>query len=97
MLEFLKECGISQTVLNKIEEENSSSNLYNLNCNQEEVIKIVQYFTSLGINCIDQLLIYKIDLFFMSFDEINDCFSKQEDLGNFVELINEDYDLALNL
>lgn len=90
MLDFLRECDISSNVIQKIEKENSKANIYNLCCNLEEVLKIVNYFKMLNINCIDELLIYRISFFFNSYEEIIKLFSKYNIL-DLVEKINEDY------
>ena len=96
MLEFLKKSGIKDSVIYEIEKVNSSANLYNLNCNQDEVIKIIQSLRDIGINCVEKLLIYKIDLFFTSFDDFKCRYIKQ-DVDKFVKLINEDYMLIEEL
>ena len=54
---------MTDNVVQEIEKVNSSSNLYNLSCNQDEVINIIQFLKDNGVNCVDELLIYKIDLF----------------------------------
>ena len=90
MLEFLKEYGVSDNVIKMIEKENSRANIYNLYCNIEEVDKILNYFRSLNINCINDLLIYRIQIFFNSYDDILKCFSKYN-ITSLVEKINEDF------
>lgn len=90
MIDFLKNYGITDGVVREIEKVNSSANLYNFSCNQDEVVKIIEFLKELKINCIEQLLIHRIDIFFMSCDELKNLFSKQ-DLNKLVQLINEDY------
>lgn len=92
MLTFLSDLGISEQTVVKINKENSSANIYNLNCNQDEVSKIIKYFNELGILCIDELLIYRIDLFFKDFEEIKKIFSKYE-TNSLVNAINNDYNI----
>lgn len=94
MIEFLKKYGITDKVIQEIEKMNSSANLYNLNCNQDEAVKIIQCLRDKGINCVEELLIYKIDLFFMSLDNFENRYFKQ-DVDNFVKKVNEDY-LVIN-
>lgn len=90
MIDFLKDYGISDNVFQEILNVNVSANIYNLSCNKEEVIKIIEFFKNIGINDIGQLLIYKIDLFFMTFDDVMKMFNNQ-DVNLLVQKINEDY------
>lgn len=90
MLDFLKEYNLLDTTIKKIENENSEANIYNLYCNMEEVGKILNYFRSLNINCIDDLLVYRINLFFNSYDDILKYFSKYN-ITSLVDKINEDF------
>lgn len=90
MIEFLKKCGISAEVVGEISKINSSANIYNFVCNQDEVIKIIDFLKSIGVTCIDELLIYRMDLFFSSLEEFKNLFS-EHDLGTFVNEINNDY------
>jgi hypothetical protein len=92
MLEFLKNYNISDNVIKKVEKENSSANIYNLNCNLEEASLIIEYFNELGLTCIDNLLIYRIDIFFKSLDEIKKMFSKYE-TNSLVQALNNDYNI----
>ena len=96
MLTFLNDLGVSEQTINKINKENSSANIYNLNCNQDEVSKIIKYFNELGILCIDELLIYRIDLFFKGFGEIKEIFSRYE-TNSLVNAINNDYNIINEL
>lgn len=90
MLGFLKEYNVSDITIKKIERENAYANVYNLSCNVDEVGKIINYFRNLGIKCINDLLIYRIEIFFKSYDDILKCFSKYNcDL--LVEKLNEDF------
>lgn len=90
MIDFLCECGLSKDLLKQIEEANSSANLYNLNCNEYDVVQIINYLTEIGVRNVDDLLIYRIDLFFTSFDLFKEKISKY-DKDKIVDLINKDY------
>lgn len=90
MLDFLKEYNISDLTIKKIEKENSRANIYNLSCNKDEVIKILNYFRKLALNCIDELLIYRIELFFNSYEDILNCFSNY-DIKDLAIKLNENY------
>ena len=90
MLDFLIEYGISDRVINKIEHVNSRAYIYYLYCNCDAVIKILKYFNELKINSIDELLIYRIEIFFNSLEDITKSFSKY-DINYLVEQINNDF------
>lgn len=90
MIDFLKKYGISDEVVKEMIKINSSANIYNFSCNQDEIVKMIDFLRSIGVTCIEQLLIYRIDIFFVSFDEFKNLFVKQ-DLGSFVNEINADY------
>ena len=90
MLDFLKEHNIDDEVIKRIEKENSKANIYNLYCNSLEVIKILEYFRRLNINSIFDLLIYRIEIFFNSYEDILELFSKY-DINSLVLQINNDF------
>lgn len=96
MLSFLRKCDISIDVIKMIERENSSANIYNLDCNDKEVCKIIEYLNGLNITCINELLIYKIDLFFGSLDDLKKKFSKYE-TNSLVQALNNDYNIINEL
>lgn len=90
MIDFLKKCGISSATLDEILKVNVDANIYNFSCNQDEVVKIIEFLKNIGIKEIDALLIHKIDLFFMTLDDIMLMFNKN-DINLVVKKINEDY------
>lgn len=89
MIDFLKECGLSDIDINEIEEFNSDANLYNLNCNEFDVISMVEYLKHKGINNIVSLLKYKINIFFIDFDSFKEKIDLIDD--RYIELMNNDY------
>lgn len=90
MIDFLKKCGISSATLDEILKVNVDANIYNFSCNQDEVVKIIDFLKNIGVKEIDALLIHKIDLFFMTLDDIMLMFNKN-DINLVVKKINEDY------
>lgn len=90
MLDFLKKCEISDEVIKDMSKVNSSANIYNFSCNQDEVVKIIEFLKKIGITCINQLLIHRIELFFDSLVDFKKIFDK-EDVDSFVRSINDDY------
>ena len=89
MIDFLKECGLDDIDIQEIEEFNSSANLYNLNCNELDVLKMINYLKDKGIKNITLLLKYKINMFFTNF---NDFKLKVDKIDNkYIDLINNNY------
>lgn len=65
--------------------------LYNLSCNQENVINIIEYLKSIGIVNIKELIIYKTDIFLNTKDKIEKLFNRFN-LNELVNIINNNYD-----
>ena len=88
MIDFLIDCGISKMVINQIEDINVYENLYNFNCNQDNIEKIISYLKELNFEYLDDLLVNKLDLFFMTFSEFKNKYNQNNftDLMEFVEL-----------
>ena len=90
MLDFLRNFGITNVVIDEIKVHNSSANLYNFSCNKEDILKILGYLKELGVCCIDELLIHRINIFFIDFEKFKKTYYKLSN-SSFIELINEDY------
>ena len=91
MLDFLKEHNISEITIEKLKKTQSPSLLFDLICNDEECVKIINYLKEIGIKNIDELLIYETELFFKNKNKIELAFSKHN-INELVELINQDYE-----
>lgn len=90
MLDYLKDVNISDTTIEKIKKENNEGSIYDLYCNKIVVIDIINYLREIGINCIDELLIYQVDIFYLSLDELKEMINKR-DISEFVRKVNEDF------
>ena len=90
MISFLKKYGINDKIVIEIERVNSDANLYNLNCNQEEVVKIIQCLRDIGVCCVDQFLRCITEIFFLSLEQFKKRYIK-DNVDSFVKVINEDY------
>ena len=89
MIEFLKECNIDDKIIEKLKRIQSPSFLFDLNCNEEECVKIINYLREIGINNIDELLLYESEIFFKTKKNVEIAFLNC-DKEELVELINED-------
>lgn len=66
------------------------SQLFNLNCNQKECIKVIEYLKELGIKNIEEIFINRIELFYETKKDLEKLFLKH-DIPNLVQKINDDY------
>ena len=65
-MEFLKQVAISDETIKKMIENNSQQCLFNLECNQDECLKIIQFMNNIGIKTVDELLIQVPEIFIQS-------------------------------
>ena len=96
MLDFLKECGIKEETIISLESKLFESMQFNLNSNELEIKKIINYFNEIGIVCVDDLLLNDIDLFLCTFSQVKKNFDKY-DISKLVELINSNYEVIYQL
>lgn len=87
MIDFLEKCNLRKNTLNILE---SHPGIFDLNCNQEECIKIIDYFRKIGISRIDELLLNKMEIFYKSLYEIEEIFLKYN-IDDLVDNINDNY------
>lgn len=90
MIDFLKNVGISNDVLVEMIKNNDETAIFDLSCNEEDAINIIKYMRNIGITNIDELLIYRIDIFFLTFEQFVKRLSKFN-IPALVNLISEDY------
>jgi len=90
MIDFLKEIEIEEEIINEIKKYNNDASIFDLSCNEEDCLKIINYLKEIGILNINDLLIYRIDVFKLSLEELVKKFSKFN-IPLFVNLINDDF------
>ena len=90
MLDFLKNAGIDYFVIEDLKKTYDSDNLYTLYTNEYEAVKIINYFKSLGIEYIEEMLVYCFNVFIYSLDEVKAAFKKYGE-KKCANLINKDY------
>ena len=96
MIDFLKNVGISDDTLIEMLKNNNETAIFDLSCNEEDAINIINYIKNIGINNIDELLVYRMDIFFLTFEQFVKRLSKFN-IPVLVNLINEDYTILLLL
>ena len=90
MIDFLKDAGISNNVLVEMIKNNTETSIFDLSCNDEDAIEIIKYMRNIGITNIEELLIYRIDIFFLTFEQFIKRLSKFN-IPALVNHINDDY------
>jgi hypothetical protein len=90
MIDFLKDANITDDTIIEIMKNNNEASLFNLSCNDEDAIQIINYMRGIGITNIDELLIYRIDIFFITFEQFIKRLSKFN-VPILVNLINDNY------
>ena len=88
-MDFLIDNGISKDVIVEIEDYNDDSLVYNFICNEANAVKVLEYFKSIGIEAINRLLIYKLEVFLIDYKSIVKAFNNY-DVSVLVQLINDD-------
>lgn len=90
MIDFLKNAGISNDVLVEMIKNNDETSIFDLSCNDEDSVEIIKYMRNIGVTNIDELLIYRIDIFFLTFEQFIKRLSKFN-IPALVNHINDDY------
>lgn len=90
MIDFLKDVSINDNTIIEMMKNNNEASLFDLSCNDEDAIQIINYMRGIGITNIDELLIYRIDIFFLTFEQFIKRLSKFN-VPVLVNLINENY------
>lgn len=88
-MDFLIDNGISKDVIVEIEDYNDDSLVYNFICNEANAVKVLEYFKSIGIEAINRLLVYKLEVFLIDYKSIVKAFNNY-DVSVLVQLINDD-------
>lgn len=89
MVDHLIMCGISKKTINKLKERESE--FYCLSLNEEECVKIITFLKFIGITNIEEILLYRLELFLNSKKEVMEMFEKN-DIKETVNKINENYE-----
>ena len=87
---FLKEYNINEEIIDEIRRHNSDAVFSDLCLREEETKEVIDYLMSLNIEPIEELLIYKIDLFFMDINKLKNIFEKPNK-EEIINRINDDF------
>ena len=87
-MEYLKKYNLSDEDINEIVEFIDDMDNKELNFNRKNVESILDYFVSIGITCIKDLLMYKTYIFYDSVNRIKSAFNNCDE--NTITSINND-------
>ncbi len=90
-MNFLLECGYTLSDINEITNNNDSNIIKNIEMNKNNVIEVIDYLKSVGINetVIKELFVYQIGMFFRTKDEIEGVFNEYE-MNSIIQSLNFD-------
>ena len=95
-MDFLLEYGISEETIRKIIENNEESTCFYFMAQEKNVKEVIEYLSSIKVEMIDNLLIDRIELFFIPKEEIKNRFETYN-IDVLVQLINEDINVINNV
>ena len=88
-MDFLIDEKIAVETINNIEDNNEMGLIYSFICHRKNAVKVLRYFKEIGIDSIDRLLVYKLEIFLVDIEKIKRAFNEY-DVSILVQLINED-------
>lgn len=89
MIDYLIMSGISKNTIDELRKR--TSQFHSLELNQEECIKIITYLRFLGISSIDEILLYRPELFLCTKEEVVSMVEKN-DIRRVIYEININYE-----
>lgn len=79
-----------ENYLYKIKNNYPINIIYSLEANSLEIEKIMNYFRKIKIDVINELLVFNLTIFLLTFKEVKETFEKY-DIDELVAKINDDY------
>ena len=92
MIEDIKLIGIEDELIEELLEKLGYDKVLSMACNYKKIRENINIFKAINVADINELLINKNDIFFKEPEEIIKKLSSIN-IANFVNLINEDYEL----
>lgn len=86
-MDYFKKYGLNDEEINDIKNYIDNDDANNYYVNELDVIEILDYLISIGIDNIKDILKYKANIFYEKLDNIKKSFDNRKDI---VKLINED-------
>lgn len=90
MVDFLSKYNLDSSTIEEMKKRDPGE-LFDLSCNEKEIKKIIDYLRSIGIENIDELLLYETELFFRTANFVEKKFSVYN-IPVVVQRINDNYE-----
>lgn len=88
-MSFLLDYGFTEDLINRMIKRYDDSVIELFTIESENVKSVIEFFKDIGIECIDQLLLFRIEVFTKDVDKVKRAFNKH-DVKAIVDDINED-------
>lgn len=88
-MNYLLDIGIDKDVLKRALINNSKQTIEDAEWNIELVVNNIYYLKSVGIECIDKIIINRFDILLRNNQDLQDSINNLKD-NNVIELINKD-------
>lgn len=95
-MNFLIEYGVSKETIKKIKENHEESIIFYILSFKDNVVEVIKYLQSVNVEAIDDLLINRLELFFLPVEKIKNRFENYN-LEVLVKLLNEDISVLNNV
>lgn len=90
-MEFLNEIGIEEDIISEIINHNGEAVLLDIDSYCDNFKLNYEILKEIGITCINELLIYKLDVFFLDSEVLKQSLKDVSNLENFVHNVNTDF------
>lgn len=95
-MNFLLEYGIKKETIEKIKEIKDDSEVFYCLTQKDNVTKVINYLQSINVKNIDDILLNRIELFYVPVNKIKESFEKYN-INVLVQLLNEDINILNNV
>ncbi len=95
-MNFLIEYGVSKETIKKMTENHEESVIFYILSFKDNVGEVIKYLQSVNVEAIDDLLINRLELFFLPVENIKSRFENYN-LEVLVKLLNEDISVLNNV
>ena len=95
-MNFLLEYGIKKETIEKIKEIKDDSEVFYCLTQKDNVTKVINYLQSINVKNIDDILLNRLELFYVPVNKIKESFEKYN-INVLVQLLNEDINILNNI
>lgn len=95
-MNFLLEYGIKKETIEKIKEIKDDSEVFYCLTQKDNVTKVINYLRSINVKNIDDILLNRLELFYVPVNKIKESFEKYN-INVLVQLLNEDINILNNV